>query len=296
MSAHASRTETIGGALARATETLRAAGVDPARTNAELLLAHLLETDRGGLFVRRREPLDRDVAARFVTWVARRAAREPLQHVTGVQEFHGLEFGTDRRALVPRPETEGLVDLALGYELPEGARVADLGTGTGCIAITLAVKRPGLVVDALDRSEDALDLARENARRHGVEARVRFTAGDFARPPAGWRGAMDLVVSNPPYVAEREWESLEPEVRVHDPHVALVPGPSGYEAYRALAPASHELLKPRGRLLFELGEGQADEVRELVTRAGFTELAVTRDLRGIERVLAAVKPPSGGAA
>jgi len=296
MSAHASRTETVGGALARATEALRGAGVEPARANAELLLAHLLETDRGGLLVRRHESLHGDLAARFATWVERRAAREPLQHVTGVQEFHGLEFGTDRRALVPRPETEGLVDLALGCELPAGARVADLGTGTGCIAITLAVKRPGLVVDALDRSEDALALARENARRHGVEDRIRLTAGDFARPPAGWRGAMHLVVSNPPYVAAREWESLEPEVRAHDPRAALVPGPTGYEAYRVLAPVSHELLRPRGRLLLELGDGQADEVRDLVRRAGFGELSVTRDLRGIERVLAAVKPPSGGAA
>jgi release factor glutamine methyltransferase len=283
---------TVGEALARATSELRRAGVSEAGANAELLLAHLLDTDRGGLFVRRHDPLDAAVGVRYAGWVRRRASREPLQHVTGEQEFHGLMLKADRRALVPRPETEGLVEVALNLDLPDGARVADLGTGSGCIAIALAVERADLVIDALDRSSDALELARENAVRHDVAARVRFTRCDLATPPTAWRAVMHLVVSNPPYVTEPEWENLEPEVRDHDPRAALVAGPTGLEAYAALAPASFGLLRPGGRLVLELGDTQAGDVREIVTRAGFEVIAVRPDLRGIDRVLVAVKPPS----
>jgi release factor glutamine methyltransferase len=288
--------DTIGDALAEATASLRRAGVAEAHANAELLLAHLLDTDRGGLFVRRREKLEPAVATRYAGWVRRRAAREPLQHVTGTQEFYGLALGTDRRALVPRPETEGVVEAALGCDPPRGARVADLGTGTGCIAVALATARPDLVIDAVDLSAEALELARENAARHGVASSVHFEQGDFATPPAAWNGVMDLVVSNPPYVSEREWETLEPEVRDHDPRVALVAGPTGLEAYSALVPSSFVLLRPGGRLVLELGDRQAGGVRAIVEGAGFDAVEVRPDLRGIDRVLVATKPPSGGEA
>jgi release factor glutamine methyltransferase len=236
------------------------------------------------------------VASRYALWVRRRAGREPLQHVTGTQEFYGLALKTDRRALIPRPETEGLVEAALACDLPHGARVADLGTGTGCIAVALAVARPHLVVDAVDLSPEALALARENAARHGVASSVRFTQGDFAAPPTTWSGVMHLVVSNPPYVSEPAWETLEPEVRDHDPRAALVAGPTGLEAYAALAPPSFALLRPGGRLVLELGDAQADGVRAIVTGAGFEAVDVRPDLRGIDRVLVAVRPPSRGEA
>jgi release factor glutamine methyltransferase len=294
MPAQSASSETLGAALATATAALEKAGVSEARANAELLLAYLLDTDRGGLFVHRRDRLDADVAARYAELVRRRATREPLQHVTGIQEFHGLELGADRRALVPRPETEGLVEAVLRLDLPHGARVADLGTGSGCIAIALAVDRSDLEIDAIDISSDAIELARANAVRHGVARRIRFAEGDLARPPASWLGAMHLVVSNPPYVGESEWERLEPEVRDHDPRAALVAGPTGFEAYRALAPVSFELLLPGGQLAIELGAGQAGEVRDVVARAGFELIDVRPDLRGIDRVLVARKPPARG--
>jgi release factor glutamine methyltransferase len=286
--------ETIGEALAAATATLREAGVAEARANAELLLGHLLQTDRGGLIVRRRDRLDSGVATRYAGWIRRRASREPLQHVTGVQEFFGLEIKTDGRALVPRPETEGLVEAARGLDLDRGARVADVGTGTGCIAVALAVARGDLVIDALDCSAEALDLARENASRHGVDSRIRFTRCDLAEPPATWRGAMHLVVSNPPYVSEPEWEGLEPEVRDHDPRIALVAGPTGLEVYAALAPVSFDLLRPGGNLVLEVGDDQARRVGEIVERSGFELAEVRRDLRGVDRVLVARKPLPGG--
>jgi release factor glutamine methyltransferase len=284
--------DTVGDALAVATSKLRRAGVDEARANAELLLAHLLDTDRGGLFIRRRDRLDAAIAVRYSDWVRRRASREPLQHVIGEQEFCGLALKADRRALVPRPETEGLVEAALRLDLPHGARVADLGTGSGCIAIALAVERGDLAIDALDHSSDALELARENAALHGVVQCVFFTQCDLATPPAEWREVMHLVVSNPPYVSEPDWKTLEPEVRDHDPRNALVAGPTGLEAYAALAPTSFGLLRPGGHLVLELGDAQAGDVREVVTRAGFEVIEVRPDLRGIDRVLVAVRPPS----
>jgi release factor glutamine methyltransferase len=281
-------TTTIGEALSEGSARLERAGVPVARHDAELLLATLLGTDRGGLFLRRRETLEGRTAQRYSGWIGRRAGREPLQHVTQVQEFFGLSLLVDRRALVPRPETEGLVQAVL--DLAPLRRVVDLGTGSGCIAVALAVERKDLRIHALDRSPAALALARRNAARHAVETRIEFVEGDLASPPESWRGTVDLVVSNPPYVSETSWRTLEPEVREHDPREALVAGPTGLEAYRALAPPSFALLKPAGHLVLELGDGQAEAVRAIVARAGFEVLQVRPDLRGIPRVLVAVKP------
>jgi len=293
MHAQSASSETIGEVLTTAIATLERAGVSEARVNAELLLAHLLDTDRGGVFVRRSETLPQPVARRYAEWLARRASREPLQHVIGTQEFYGREFISDARALVPRPETEGLVEAVLRLDLPQGARVADLGTGSGCIALTLALERLDFSIDALEISPRALSLARENAELHDVGARVRFTEGDQAAPPPDWRGVMHLVVCNPPYARAAEWEELAPEVRDHDPRQAVVAGPSGLEAYRALVPRAFDLLRPGGTLGLELGFGQADAVTTIVTGAGFREVTVRPDLCGIERVLLARRPPSG---
>lgn len=278
---------TVQELLAGAASRLERAGVEASRLQAELLLADLLGCDRGGLLVRRRDELAFEVAGRFAERLARRERREPLQHIMGVQEFCGLPFDVDSRVLVPRPESEGLVEAALALDLPEGARVADLGTGSGCLAITLAVMRPDLRLYALERSKDALDVARANAARHGVTARVGFVRGDMASPPAGWRGIMDAVMSNPPYVSEAEWLVLEPEVRDHDPREALVAGPSGLEAYGAMLPAAAALLRYGGRLVLELGIGQADAVSTMALGAGLDPVEVKPDFQGIARVLVA---------
>jgi release factor glutamine methyltransferase len=259
---------------------------DP-RSEACLLLAHLLDLDGGGLLVRRDRPLDPAAAGRFAEWIDRRARREPSQHITGVQEFHGLEFEVDRHVLIPRPETEGLVDAALDLELAPTAALADLGTGSGCVAITLARRRPGLRIHALDRSERALRVARANAARHRVAERVRFRLGDLADPPADWLGGMDAVLSNPPYVSEPEWERLAPEVRDHDPREALVAGPEGLDAYTRLAPAAFELLRPGGFAVVELGFGQADRVRRIFVESGLSTIEIRPDLNRIPRVLVA---------
>jgi len=285
--------------LRDALERLERSGVPEPRVEAESLLAELLGVGRPSLFLRRDEALPAESAERFEDWLSRRESREPLQHITGRQEFHGLSFIVDRRALIPRPETEGLIDALLDERLAPGACVADLGTGSGCLAVTLAVRGPDLSLFALDASAEALELARDNARRHGVEARIRFANCDLARPPSDWNGRMQAIVANPPYVPEADWRRLEPEVRDHDPRPALVPGPSGLEAYRALAPVALELLVPGGLLLLELGCGQAEAVAELLAAEGYRVRPVRDDLNGIPRVMLAEAPvrmlSSGGA-
>jgi release factor glutamine methyltransferase len=236
---------------------------------------------------RRPDPLPPGSSERFRGLLARRERREPLQYLTGEQEFRGLAIRVDRRVLVPRPETEELVDAVLRWPLRRGARVADLGTGSGCIAIALTLARPDWVVAALDRSEDALQVARENAARHGVDGRISFRAGDLAAPPEEWASALDVVVSNPPYVSEEEWRGLAPEVRDHEPKGALVPGPTGIEAYESLAPVAARLLVPDGAAFVELGYGRSGGAREAFDRAGFASIDLFPDVRGIPRILRA---------
>ena len=283
----------VGELLRAAQLLLSEAGVHAPRAEAERLLAARLVCDLGQLIARRERTLDANERSEYEDWVRRRVRREPHQHIVGRWEFHGLELTVDRRALIPRPETEGVVDAALGLDLPMGAAVADLGTGSGCIAVALAVRRSDLALFALDRSAAALELARENAERHGAAERIRFERADFAAPPATWRAAMHAVVSNPPYVAAAAWEQLEPEVRDYDPREALVPGPSGLEAYHALAPAACNLLRPGGQLVLELGHGQADAVRAILVSSGFDAFVVHADLQGIPRVLVARRSARG---
>lgn len=270
-----------------ATRRLESSGVPGARREAELMLAFVLGIDRGGVIARRPDPLPAAGAARFEGLLGRRERREPFQYLVGEQEFHGLLFRVDRRVLIPRPETEHLVDAVLAAGLSQGSRVLDLGTGSGCIAVSAALARPDLRIVGVDRSEEALAVARENVERHGAGDCVVCIAADLAALPDAWTGAFDAVVSNPPYVSEEEWRELAPEVRDWEPKGALVPGPKGNEAYEALAPAARRLLRPRGLLALELGWTSEAAARQAVERAGFGAVSVLPDLRGIARVLCA---------
>lgn len=282
----------IAEALAAATHRLQQAQVPDARLDAELILSHLLQADRAQFVLRRKERLSEGQARAYLEAIVRRERREPLQHILGVQEFFGLPIKVDSRVLVPRPETELLVETVLGLDLPMGATVADLGTGSGCIPIALGVHRSDLELHGLDRSAEALALAEENAILHRLSERIALHQGNLASPPGRWKGRLDAVVSNPPYVSESEWEGLQPEVREHDPRIALVSGPTGFEAYAALAPVARELLKPGGWLVTELGFGQAEGVRELVELAGLELVEIKPDLHQIPRVLVARKKRS----
>lgn len=174
---------------------------------------------------RKPDRLDGEAAARYRDLVAARSLRKPLQQLAGHAEFRGLAFAVTEDVLIPRPETEELVQAVLDAGLGETARVADLGTGSGCIAIALAVARPRWTITAVEASAAALAVARGNARRHGVSERIAFVESDFAVAGPAWTASFDAVVSNPPYVSESEWRDLQPEVRDHEPRRALVPGP-----------------------------------------------------------------------
>jgi len=263
-------------ALDSAVIALTAAGCDSPRLDAELLLAEAMGVGRATLIADPGRGLERDEARRFGEWVRRRRDREPVAYVLGSKGFRSLELVVDARVLIPRPETEHVVEAALG--LPSGSRVADVGTGSGAIALALKVERPDLELVATDASAEALEVARANAARLGLD--VAFAHGDLLEPVAG---PLDAVLSNPPYVAERDRLSLAAEITRYEPADALFGGDDGLAVLRRLIPVA----AARGaRLLaLEVGAGQAGAVGALVRAAGWPELEVLRDLAGIERVV-----------
>lgn len=265
---------TAGTALAAATEALAAAGCDTPRLDAELLLAEAAGVSRAELIAHPGRPLARKEADRFAAFADRRAAREPVAYILGRKGFRTIELSVDPRVLVPRPETEHVVEAALG--LPEAARVVDVGTGSGAIALALKAERPDLDVIGVDASEHALAVARENARRLGLTVELR--RGDLLDGV----GEVDAVVSNPPYVAERDRPSLPPEILRYEPAGALFAGPDGLDVLRRLVPA---VAASRATFAaFEVGLGQAAAVAGLL-EAGFGEVEAWPDLAGIERVV-----------
>ena len=278
---------TVADLLDEAQRRLRVAQVPDPRREALALLALVLGTDRGGVVAHQPDAADDDAAHRLAELLDARERRVPLQQLAGVAEFRGLEFEVCPDVLIPRPETEGLVEAVLDSGLPASAHLADLGTGSGCIAVALAVVRPSWRVAAVDASFEALRVASRNVDKHGVADRVTLIERDFAAVPDDERGRFDAVVSNPPYVPEEEWRGLQPEVRDHEPRIALVPGPTGNEGYEAVARAAGEMLRPGGLLALELGWKSEAAVRAIVLRSGFRDIVVSADLQGIPRVLTA---------
>jgi release factor glutamine methyltransferase len=264
-------------ALDSALVALQAAAVDAPRLDAEVLLAHALGVDRAALWL---DP-DRDVSGDAARWfrdaVRRRTVqRVPVAYLVGTKGFRRLDLFVDERVLVPRPETEHLVEALL--DLPPGARVHDVGTGSGAVALALKDERPDLVVSASDVSADALEVARRNAR--GLTLDVAFVQADLL---AGIDPALDAIVSNPPYVEEAYRAQMAPDVLAHEPHLALFAGAEGLNVIRPLVT---QAAATQARLLaLEVGAGQAPAVRALVAAAGFPEVEVVRDLAGIERVV-----------
>jgi release factor glutamine methyltransferase len=283
---------TVADALGAATDALHAAGVPDARLDAEVLLAAASGRPRASLIADPSGPLPPAVSRLYGDFVRRRLRREPVAYIVGTKGFRRIELAVDRRVLVPRPETELLVEVAL--ERRPG-RVLDVGTGSGAIALALADELPDAEIVATDTSPGALEVARANAERLGLVGRVRFEPGTL---PAGQ--AFDLVLANLPYVAEREWAGLEPEVTQWEPREALLAGEDGLDAYRELlapmdaGPAeclrptfsdAPEALEGAAAVAVEIGVGQAVEVAELMRDAGFCEVSVREDLAGIPRVV-----------
>ena len=270
----AGATSPLRDALAEAVETLEAAGVDTPRLDAELLLAAVLDVDRAALHADPQQGLDMDAALSFDDMVRRRVRREPVAFILGRAHFRELELFVDHRVLVPRPETELLVELA-----ENGQRVLDVGTGSGAIALAIAHERQGVRVTGIDNSPDAVDVARRNADRHGLE--VEFMIADLI---VG--GPYDLIVSNPPYVAD-ESPDLDGSVLEWEPSQALFAGRDGLDDIRVLVAGAPDHLADGGWLLLEIGADQGDAVRTLLIAAGYADVEIRQDLAGHDRIAAA---------
>jgi release factor glutamine methyltransferase len=270
-------TETVREALLSATAKLHSLAT--ARRDAELLLMCVVGRDRAWMMTHADAELTTEQISRFEKWVARRARQEPVQYILGETEFYGLTLRVTAAVLIPRPETEHLVEAVLsrmGRDI--AVRICDVGTGSGAIAVALAHALPWAQVTAVDLSAAALDVARENAERHGVAGRVRLVESDLLRAVRGER--FDVVVSNPPYVAKGD--VLEAQVREYEPREALFAGPTGLEIYRRLIPEAREALVAGGWLLIEIGHGQRAALADLL--AGWDGLEFVVDLQGIPRV------------
>jgi release factor glutamine methyltransferase len=265
-------------ALGAATTALEAAGCETPRLDAELLLAEASGRDRVRLAADSEAGVDPVAARRFGEMVRRRIRREPVAYILGRRSFRGIELAVDPRALIPRPETELLVEVALELR---PRRVLDVGTGSGAVALAVADELPEAEVVATDTSAPVLELARGNAARLGLAERVAF---EHASLPAGG-GEFDLLVANLPYVSEADYRTLQPEIARYEPREALVAGPTGLEAIEGLLEELAARSVAAGALGLEVGAGQADTVAGLMRRAGFEAVEARRDLAGIERVV-----------
>jgi release factor glutamine methyltransferase len=280
---------TVASARAWAIQELKRTQSKSPPLSADLLLACVLHWDRVRILTHPEESISDEAWARFQELVLRRAGGEPLQYLTGEQEFYGLPFRTGPGALIPRPETEILVENAIRLiGSHPGARFLDVGTGSGCIAVSIAHEVPTVAGWAVDLSSAALEIARENARRHGVAERILLVRSNlldcFPRSPA-----FDFIFCNPPYVALKDCDSLPSEVKDYEPHLALFGGESGMQIYQDLIPEVPSRLVPGGHLLVELGAGQAEQVKQLVEHEGLAVETIVNDLQGIPRCLIGCK-------
>lgn len=270
--------------LGRAVTSLEEAGVETPQLDAELLMAHSLGLSRSQLYAQLDRDLDAETRKTFQAVVSRRVKREPVAYIVGHKEFYGLELRVDPRVLIPRPETETLVEVALTIARQRGlSLLAEVGVGSGAVAIALAVNLPQMEIYAIDSSSEALAVAQENCRRHQVSDRVHLLHGDLLEPLPQ---PVQLIVSNPPYVSRDELPTLEPEITDYEPLAALDGGADGLEQIRRLVEQAGPHLKPSGMLCLEIGETHALAVNDLV-RTAFPSatVAVVRDLAGLDRVV-----------
>jgi release factor glutamine methyltransferase len=297
--ATSTETTTLAVALQLGTARLSGAGVESARLDAEVLLRHVLDLERDGLFLRLEESLSAVGVERFESLLERRAAREPLAYITGHKEFWSLDFIVTPAVLIPRPETELLVELILA-EAPEYSRhsplrILDIGIGSGAIAVALAKHLPGAEVWGIDVSAGALRVAQANARRHGVEKRARFFAGDLFRALSEADAIFDIIVSNPPYIRRAELAMLAPEICRWEPAMALDGGADGLDFYRKIINGSANHLQAGGKVFLETASDLAKAVAALFASAGsYQSAGIYQDYARRDRVVAAMKGTGRG--
>ena len=281
---------TIAKVITEGAALLKASAVADERPTAGALLCHVLGIDRTQLLISSAGQITDADYATYLEFVARRVAGEPLQYITGHQEFYGLEFVVTPDVLIPRPETEFLVERVIklaGDSAKDSPLIVDLGTGSGCIVVTLAVHLPHLRFIATDISAVALEVARANAERHQVADRIEFVEGDGLEPLSGLglEGALDVIASNPPYVEEASSQLIQREVRDWEPHAALFAGADGLDFYRRVIPSLHRYLKPEAFVVLEIGYSQLDAISSMIAGSKLELVDTTPDLQGIPRTV-----------
>lgn len=282
--------------LAKAVELLRSKEIAEPKRSAELLLCHALSCKRIDLYLNFDKPLREADLESFRVLIRRRLKHEPVQYILGETEFYGLPFRVDPSVLIPRPETELLVDelLTIAKQFPAPPAVLDIGTGSGIIPVALAQHLPGAEFDAVEVSGDALQVARANAELNNAASRIRFIQADILEEGApDLLRTYDLVVSNPPYIRREEMDGLQPEVRDYEPRIATTDGGDGFAFYRRIAQLHNRLLKPGGAIAVEIAFGQAPGVAEIFTGSGLRIERIVKDYAGIERVVVARAPATG---
>ena len=287
---------TIFKSLSWAETYLKRFKVSEAKIDAEYLLSHILKCKRQELYLNSERQLTNNEINIYKGFIQRRSKREPIQYIIGEEEFRGLIFKVTRDVLIPRPETELLVEEAVKIIREQGSGangqgssvIVDLCAGSGCIAVSVAKEIEGCRVYATDISEKALSVAKENAERNGVENKITFLQGSFFEPlkNLGLEEKIDIILSNPPYVSKRDMEKIQPEIKEYEPQIALYGGEDGLDSYRKIIPEAFAYLKKGGCLILEIGYGQAEAINELFAQyPAYGEIEIIKDLSGIERVV-----------
>ncbi len=276
------------------TQYLNQKGIESPRTNAELLLADILNCKRLDLYLSFERPLSEDEVQKYRDYIKRRGNFEPLQYIIGKVEFYGLEFKVNPSVLIPRPETEWMVENILNqFPKDEKLIILDVGSGSGNIAIALAVNLPSSQIFSTDISEQALLIARENSERHNVSERIKFVKHDILKNDLNSFPMFDLIVSNPPYVSKESYSALQKEIINFEPPIAVTDEGDGYTFYREISTKSSVRLKENGKLFFEVAQGQSEEVVEIMTKNHFQNVGVIKDYQNIDRIIFGEKNESG---
>jgi release factor glutamine methyltransferase len=265
---------------------LKDKGIESPRINAELLLAKVLNCKRLDLYLAFDRPLIENELIIYRDFLKRRSKNEPLQYIVGSVEFYGLEFIVNRSVLIPRQETEILVETIINENKDkDNLKILDIGTGSGIIAVCLAkyLNRPQIF--AVDTSEEALAVAKDNAAANGVEEKINFVQQDITDDVISFSDEFDIVVSNPPYISNEEYSKLEPELRIYEPRVALTDNSDGFSFYKTIVRKSNTLLKSKGRIYFEVGQGQYSQVKDILSSDNFNNINIYKDYLDIERVV-----------
>ena len=280
---------TVLEAIYRSTEFLQKKNIESPRVNAEHLLAHVLKCKRLNLYLAFDRPLNGNEIDIYRELIVRRGKSEPLQYIIGSVEFYGLEFKVNPSVLIPRPETEILVEKVIeGVDNKDFLKILDIGTGSGNIAIALAKNLPSAKITAIDISDIAINTAKENAELHNINGQIYFTIAGIKDYKDSVSHSFDIIVSNPPYVSSGDYSELDPELKNHEPEVALTDNSDGLEYYREISKKAGSLLTDNGKIFFEVGMGQSGEVKNILSENGFSGIKIFKDYSNIDRVVKGV--------